>query len=469
MTTATTEIHPLDPTGNHWDWQPQPEAQRFIDELLRDFLGRCPDAANFAERMRSETATRFKDWVGVILVPDRPEIRERLEVTGFTPKQSEFVDEDIHYAFEQRLGLFPDVLLTESDRMSVGIKVDSVADFFAANQLPGIERVQGEPLTRARWAKVFGAETAALWVMERHGYDSFGLTMDGPADRIAAMHHLERMRSRPRRFDDPALGLEELHRTIDAAVDEIGRDWACDLFFQAEREYWMRGNHAARVQYARQGALGLGWANHDHHTYRNSRTHYPLVIEAFEKLGFYCRERFYAGGEAGWGAQVLEHPVTKIVIFADVDMTPEEVQGDFAHEGFREKDDVGTIGLWVALHGESLLDAGMHHLECQFDHARLVRQLEDRAGIKTMDPFTNFSYLRQAFTEGERWIPSEDRIAAALEKGWISDEDAEHFRSEGALGSHLENLERNNGFKGFNQQGVSDIIGRTDARKHSAV
>ena len=35
----------------------------------------------------------------------------------------------------------------------------------------------------------------------------------------------------------------------------------------------------------------------------------------------------------------------------------------------------------------------------------------------------------------------------------------------GAIGSHLENLERRNGYKGFNQKGVSDIIERTDPRK----
>ena len=34
----------------------------------------------------------------------------------------------------------------------------------------------------------------------------------------------------------------------------------------------------------------------------------------------------------------------------------------------------------------------------------------------------------------------------------------------GAVGSHLENLERHDGYKGFNQHGVSDIIKRTDAR-----
>ena len=34
-----------------------------------------------------------------------------------------------------------------------------------------------------------------------------------------------------------------------------------------------------------------------------------------------------------------------------------------------------------------------------------------------------------------------------------------------SLGSHLEILERNDGFKGFNQTGVSEIILKTDPRK----
>jgi len=472
MTTAPSDVpstpaSALDPTEGGWNWQPQPEAQKLIDDLLSTFSTRCPEAVRLAERMHAETGTRFKDWVGLVLTYDTPELRSRLESAGFEPITNEFYDADIHYAFECRKGLFPRILLSDTDRMSVGVKVESVADFFAAQHLTGIERVEGEPLSRARWAKVHDGDRAALWVMERHGYNQFALTDDTPEDRIAAQHFLERFRGRRRRFDNAAQGFDDLDRLLDAAIEEIGRDWACDLFFKAEREYWMTRNTAGRVQHARQQRLGLGWANHDHHTYRNGREHYTRMIGVFEKLGFHCRERFYAGGEAGWGAQVLEHEATGITIFADVDMTAEEVRGDFAHEGFGPKPDVGTIGLWCHLHGESLFEAGMHHLECQFDHAALIEQLEADSGIKTMDPFTTFPYLRQAFTEGERWIVSEGRIASALERGWISADEAEAFRTAGALGSHLENLERNDGFKGFNQTGVSDIIGRTDARRHT--
>jgi hypothetical protein len=236
------------------------------------------------------------------------------------------------------------------------------------------------------------------------------------------------------------------------------------LFFEAEREYWQSRNHAARVQYERQSRLGLGWANHDHHTYRSSRPAFRHLIATLEQMGFHCRERFYAGREAGWGAQVLEQPECRVVIFADVDMSPEELMGDFSHDPLPERDELGTVGLWCELHGEAFLEAGMHHLEAQFDFDAAREQLA-AAGVKTMAPFTDFSFLRQAFTQGETWPVAPERIERLLARGRITAEQADGFRREGAVGSHLEILERNDGYKGFNQTGVSEIISRTDPRR----
>jgi hypothetical protein len=210
--------------------------------------------------------------------------------------------------------------------------------------------------------------------------------------------------------------------------------------------------------------LGLGWANHDHHTYRSSREDFQSLIAVLEELGFVCRERFYAGREAGWGAQVLEQATAGVVIFADVDLLPEEVTGDFSHGPLEDLDKLGTVGLWCKLHGDAFLQAGMHHLECQFDFDAIRAQLA-KAGIETMAPFTNWPHLKQAFTKGEVWEVSESRIDALRKAGQISQKQADQFRQEGAIGSHLEVLERNDGYKGFNQTGVSDIISRTDPRK----
>ena len=162
---------------------------------------------------------------------------------------------------------------------------------------------------------------------------------------------------------------------------------------------------------------------------------------------------------------VIEQPQARVVIFADVDLTPDEVAGDFAHQPFGECElGLGTVGLWCELHGEAFLEAGMHHLECQFDFNAARSQLA-AAGIETMAPFTDFPYLKQAFTRGEMWPVDPRRIERLLSQKTITVEQADHFHREGALGSHLEILERNDGYKGFNQTGISEIISRTDPRR----
>lgn len=107
----------------------------------------------------------------------------------------------------------------------------------------------------------------------------------------------------------------------------------------------------------------------------------------------------------------------------------------------------------------------MHHLEAQFDFDLTRDGLDRESQIQTMKPFSDFPFLRQAFTRGEIWPVRPERIEAAQAAGWITPAEADKFRLEGALGSHLEILQRKEGFKGFNQQAVSAILSDTDPRK----
>ena len=82
-----------------------------------------------------------------------------------------------------------------------------------------------------------------------------------------------------------------------------------------------------------------------------------------------------------------------------------------------------------------------------------------------MPPFTDFAYLRQAFTRGEYWAVNPTRIERLRSAGRITDDQARQFLEHGALGSHLEILQRDDGYKGFNQTGINEIISATDPRR----
>jgi hypothetical protein len=449
-------------TGNpleSFHWAPQPAAFTFILKLAGDFLGMCPEAGAFANRMRDETGTRFIDWIDHIRLNHRDPRAAQLKAVGFQAEN----DNASGAALVNKTGVFPPVLLWDGP-MEIAIKVESVIDFLAANQLQG--EILGSPLSILRSCRVFCGKECAMTIVERHGaraFEASGQTSESRAERLT---HMEKFRVRPRGLESDEAGFKAANRLIDNAIKDLGQDLTCDLWFAAEREYWMRRNRAAQAQKARQDKLGLGWANHDHHTYRSSRRNFKLLISTWEKLGLQCRERFYAGREAGWGAQVMEQPVCGIITFNDVDLTADELMGDFSHVGLQQRDGLGTVGLWCGLHGDSFLQSGMHHLEAMFDFDSLSKQLSDEANVKTMKPFTDFTYLRQAFTEGERWPVDPRRIENLLKAGMITGEQAEKFLVQGAIGSHLENLERNDGFKGFNQEGVNAIITATDPRKH---
>lgn len=113
-----------------------------------------------------------------------------------------------------------------------------------------------------------------------------------------------------------------------------------------------------------------------------------------------------------------------------------------------------------------MFEAGMHHLECQFDFDAARVQLA-ASGSVSMKPFTDFPFLRQCFTEGERWPVASGRLQQLVADGLITADQAVEFARNGALGSHLEILERNDGYRGFNQTGITEIINRTDPRNNS--
>ena len=445
-----------------FDWPLAYEAEQLLRGFIDAFLARNSFARRLAGRMRDETGTEFYEWVDHLVLSS--EHAAELDAVGL-------VLDKVHAPFSTVVlhhpkAMMPRVVLRlGSDSVGVptvvALRPESAADFLSRHDVAA--PIQGDFGSRFRRALVAEEQGTRLEVVERLGWR--GLVPEAPKEGFTAavVKARELWHMRKRDFPDETEGVKHAFAVLDQVLALVPRDVACELFFAEERVFWEFRNRAGRVQKRRQDSLGLGWGNHDHHTFRCSRRLFPDLIEFLSRLGLEKRERYYAGEEAGWGAQIMEAPAVGIVVFADVDLQPGEIDIDFAKQRLPDLPALRTVGLWCALHGDSFLQAGMHHLEARFDFARLRDQLAAE-GVVTMKPFSDFAFLKQAFTEGERWPVRPERVAGLLQSGLITPEQADGFIRDGALGSHLENLQRKGGFKGFNQKAVSAIIAATDPR-----
>ena len=466
MSSAATSNLNATTNGNSapaFDWPLANEAEALLRKYIDAFLQKNGFARKLAERMQTESATDFFEWVDHLVLA--PAEEKALQAVGFT-RDATVETPDGEIVLEHARATLPRVLLRAGGKQNpsvIALRPEFVADFIAAQNLSA--EIEGEPLSRYRRVLIADENGARLEGVERNAYRGFTSAPLKAGELQAIVKARELWRTRQRQFSEDAEGFRVANKILSQSISLVGRDRSCEFFFESERIYWESRNRAAQIQKRRQDRLGLGWGNHDHHTFRSSRAHFVDLNEFLLKLGFAKRERYYAGAEAGWGAQISEQSVVGIVVFADVDLMPEETQLDFSTQPLPAVQKLGTVGLWTGLHGESFLEAGMHHLEARFDFNLLRDQLQS-CGVNTMKPFSDFQFLRQAFTEGERWPVNPARAKRLLEAGSINAEQSEKFCREGALGSHLENLQRHGGFKGFNQKSVSVVISATDPRKN---
>ena len=449
---------PYDP--KHFDWPLAFPAEQFLVERITAFFAKNSFARKLSGRMRDETGTDFFEWVDHLVLS--PDDETALRAVGFVTDEVEAAPGDL--VLHHPRATLPRVIIRDGQKQNpsvITLRPEFVADFVARHHLPA--EIEGEPFSQFRRALVNEENGTRVEAVERRAYRGFLTSPLKPGQLAVILKMKEIWKTRRRLFANDADGIALAKHLLKESIRLVGRDQTCQIYFEEERAYWENRNRAARIQKFRQDQLGLGWGNHDHHTFRSSRQFFVDLNEFLLALGFEKRERYYAGAEAGWGAQISEQSLVGITVFADVDLMPDETQLDFSSHRLPSAPKLGTVGLWVGLHGESFLGAGMHHLEARFDYTLLREQLKAE-GINTMNPFSNFEFLKQAFTEGERWPVAHARAEKLLAAKLITPEQFEKFMKEGALGSHLENLQRHGGFKGFNQKSVSAVIAATDPR-----
>ncbi len=441
-------------------WERHAEVEAVFLHYLDIYKKKNALLADFEEKLTWQTSSRILDWIDHILVWNSKEVREKLSGLGFEQQEDTEAEAFVHPGV-----LLPAVILVGDSSDSdpgVALRVESIESFLQANDLSA--EIEGRTLSPLRRTCLSVENGTAFLAVERRG--TLGYDPIFPEDEYFQeyVQGIASWKNLPREEEDEDRVFRDMSRVAGDLVAKFGVGLAAHIVCLCERDYWLSRNFAGRVQKKRQDVLGIGWANHDHHTFRSSRRHFSKLINLFLQLGFQKRERFYAGGEAGWGAQIMEHATAGLALFLDVDLAPEEVNIDFSTQELEERETLGTVGLWCALHGDSILKAGMHHLAARFEFERLIEDIA-KHDVRFMAPFSDFPYLKQAFSVAEMWDVAPSRTQKLLDEKLISDEQAERFLDRGSIGSHLENIERREGYKGFNKKNVSVIIQETDPRK----
>jgi hypothetical protein len=444
-------------------WEQHAEAEQLCLDIINICMRQNKAIARFSDLLIQQTSSRILDWVDHLLWRDSLQAKLRLDSVGFVKQPG-----TEHLAFYHPGALLPSIVLTgdpAGPQAGIALRVENMADFLQVNGSRA--EIEGGSLSTYRRANVQREGDTDFWVVERNGAKGYDPVYTSDASLRTFLDGVEACQRRLRTGNENEV-FADAFQLVDWLTKRLGTDTAASIFCRAERGYWLSRNLAARMQQSRQSVLGLGWGNQDHLTFRSSRHNFSRLVDLFRRLGFQNRERFYAGAEAGWGAQVMENPIAGVILFLDVDLTPEEVNTDFSSEELKPRDQLGTVGLWCALHGDSVLQAGLHHAAARFDFERLVADLASY-GIKYMAPFSNFSYLRQAFSVAERWQVDPLRVDELITRKSITRQQGDQFLSQGAVGSHLENIQRRDGYKGFNRKNVSAIIRETDPRRHLAL
>lgn len=440
-------------------WKCEPEAEKLIENYVKEAIKQNSFIRDLSQSLLKITSTRLFDWLDHLVISSKDDVENRLLKAGFEPYHITLTYRIFHHPGAK----LPGVVLQDDSSSSLGlaVSVESIANFLMTRGISS--PIEGSPFSGYRSSLVSSENDVFFYVIERRGAVGIEPEILNQDHAVKYLRAEEKWLTRPRSLSDEEHAFNTTLTLAQEIIDELGMDMAAWIVLDGERRYWQARNLAGQIQKSRQDRLGMGWANHDHHTFRSSRKGFVYLVKLFEMLGFHCRERYWTGKEAGWGAQIMENPRARLVLFLDVDLAAEEINVDFAHKALPELPKLGTVGLWCALHGDSILKAGMHHLEAQFMFEELTHDLAHQ-GVGMMDPFSSFPYLKQAFTAGEIWHVDPAKVFCLLKEGKITQEQADKFLSYGAVGSHMENLQRREGYKGFNQKNVSVIIRKTDPR-----
>src|SRR5712671_5112503 len=230
---------------NGFGWPLANEAERFLRDRTTAFLEANGFGRRLALRMREETATDFFEWIDHLALS--PGEQEALREAGFV-QDNDAETPNGEAAYEHPRATLPRILIRPGKKQHpsmIALRPEFVADFMAHHNIPG--EPEGEPFSRYRRIIVAEENETTLEAVERHGYRSLVPAPLKSGELEAIIKARELWRTRRRMFANDAEGFAVANKILERVLKLVGQDVACQLFFEAEREYWESRNRAGQI------------------------------------------------------------------------------------------------------------------------------------------------------------------------------------------------------------------------------
>lgn len=329
--------------------------------------------------------------------------------------------------------LLPDII--DSQHTRIGLRVEAVEEFLAA--IGSNARIEGPTYGPYRTATFIAGNEISFSAVERHGWAGNQLSPPGARIIRKARIHQQIFRTRRRQFQNVERALSYTLRLAQAAAADLGPEWAGALFARAEREYWQARSALASGQQQRQREAGVGWCTIANLTYASSREHLPTLVQILETLGYRQQpDLAWVGDAMDWAVLPMNPPPGAPSILVSFDLAPHENVKQVLNGTASPLTWHGRPGIWCALHGESILDAGLQGLSAYYEPAlaqSLMANDIDHADHLLVMKHPHFDQP----VHFEHRAVSPGRTDALEREGYLSSLQTENYRLLGAGASYF--------------------------------
>lgn len=391
------------------------EAQASVRSIVAQAIERTPAAQTLAQSLLDRCAISIFDMIDHITLPDTGLV-ERL---GWTY---------LGGAWQAPHPLLPTVIASPSPQ--IGLRVEALEEFLDA--IGSGAPIHGTPFGPCRTATFISENEISFCAVERVGWRSpEPATISARLIRRARIHQ-QIFRTRRRQFQNIERALTYTLRLAQAAAADIGPQWAGALFAKAEREYWQAKSALAALQHRRQREAGVGWCTNTSLAYASSRENLPILTLILETLGYRQRADLVRRNDTSdWAALPFKPPPGAPLILVNFDFGSHEIVEEVVRGSASPLTWLGRPGIWCALHGESILDAGLQGISAHYDDARAQRLMTNDIAQRDQ-PRAVKHPIHDHLTHCEHRAVSPGRTGALEREGYLPPLQTETYRLLGA-------------------------------------